>query len=217
MYTHIGLGIVALAAIMVLPISEDSVSDSQMYGFATIALNDATGNTVFEQVVHNIIVADGESFMLAQTFNNGSGNFVPEVDLIDTICVTMQGSFAESDAETATSFNANSDNDTQLNCIPIARGTGSEPFTITNVGGVNTATSFTETFNATGTGQHVDADSVITGIGICSSEAQSATDDAFQDCSVGAGDAPLLAVFNTADVTLGTDDTVDITYTLTLE
>ena len=87
MYTHIGLGIVALAVIFTIPISDESVDDSShVYGFVTLALHDAAGNAIFEQIIHNQLVNKGEDYMLAQSFNNGTdgaGFQDQEVDLIE--------------------------------------------------------------------------------------------------------------------------------------
>jgi len=213
MYTHIGLGIVALAVIFTIPISEESTSDSaHMYGFVTLALNDAAGIPVFEQIIHNQIVDKGEDYMLAQSFNNGTGGTTSfqevENDLIDAICVTVEANFVALENENATGFNANS-GATNLNCESVV-------FTISGSQASTPATLF----NATGgTSQNVASGGVtITGIVICSNEGKTSDADAFADCSVAdASTAPVIATVNTADVTLGTSDTVSITYTLTLD
>jgi len=213
MYTHIGLGIIALAAIMVIPISENSVDESKIYGYVTLAVHDVTGNTLFEQIIHNQLLDTGENFMLGQTFSNGTLPIGTDANLIDTICVSVDASFTANLLDTldTVAFNANAAA-TDNNCRA-ASTNGPEAVVILN----DAATISTQTFNATGTPKNIAADAIITGIGICSNEAATQADDSFQDCTETAGDAPLIAAVDTADVTLGASDTVDITYTLTLE
>jgi len=211
MYTHIGLGIIALAAIMVLPISEDLVDESKIYGYVTLAVHDVTGNTLFEQIIHNNLINTGENFMLGMTFRNGSLPITTDSNLIDTICVSLDAPFLFPEEIIASTFNTDANSAGNVNCKSVP-GTLGDSVTILN----DAATINTLTFNATGTVQNIAADATITGIGICSNEGDE-TNDAFEGCAVAAGDAPLLAVVDTADVTLGASDTVDITYTLTLE
>jgi len=214
MYKYLALGIIAIAGIMAIPVSVETFDDSKMYGFATLVLRDAAGQAVFEQIIHNDIVAVGENYMLAQSFSNGTGTFTAEGDTIDALCVTAQGAFAVDEVETAATFFAN-DNLATYTCETVS-------FTIAQALGVNTATTGAITFNASGTNPNIGSGNTITGIGVCSDEGATSDNagelEAFNTgCSVTANSSPLIAEVNTSDVTLTGAETVDITYTLTLE
>ena len=214
MYKYLALGIIAIAGIMAIPMSADSQDDSKMYGFATLVLRDAVGLAVFEQIIHNDVVAIGENYMLAQSFNNGTGNFVLEIDTIDALCVTAKVGFVVEESETAADF-FSEDALEEFTCETVA-------FTITSVSGVSTATTGAITFNATASTGNIATTDTITGIAVCSDKGAASDNkddkEAFNTgCSVISGAAPLIAVVNTADVTLAGSETVDITYTLTLE
>ena len=211
MYKYVALGIIAIAGIMAIPVSVDSQDDSKMYGYATLVLRDAAGQAVFQQIIHNDLLNRGENYMLAQSFNNGTGGFIStEADLVDSICVTSEGSFSVDETETAAQFNSN-DNQSGFSCESVL-------FTITAEG--NTATTGAIQFNSSGTNPNIVSGQIITGIGICSDNGQTnegRNDASNEGCGTSAGDAPLIAEVNTSDVTLTDPETVEITYTLTLE
>ena len=203
MLKFLGLGLIFVAVIMLVPAVNYNIQSDlpKMYGIATIVLKDSSGNTLFENVIHNQVVDTGTTFMLDQTFGDGN-TAVADASQVDTMCVTDASApnGATSDAETAALFNAENGL-TGNNCI------GAISFTTAST----TAGSGTRTFSA---GTHFPAGTVVGGIGICGDNGAASP---FNDCSVAAGDAPLLAVVNTTDVTVNTGESVDITYTLTLD
>lgn len=216
MYKYLALGIIAIAGILAIPVTVDSQDDSKLYGYATLVLRDAVGQAVFQQIIHNNIVDGGENYMLSQTFFNGSGNFVNVAfDKIDALCVTTEVGFSASETINATTFN-DANPTAGFNCEQTE-------FTITNIDSVNLATTGVIQFNASGSVVNIISGETITGVGVCSDNGQAAENvqEAFvAGCSTAAGstnNAPLLAVFDTSDVTLTGTETVDITYTLTLE
>ena len=206
MLKFIGFGLIFLAFIMVLPATSSNTQTDlpKMYGIATIVLKDSTGNILFENEIHNQVVDVGTTYMLDQTFGDGN-TAISDASQVDAICVTDAvtpfGSTVGGDGETAAGFNTENTLGPDPNCI------GGIVFT-TNP---TTATSGTRTFSA---GTHFPAGTTIGGIGICGDNGAGGN---FLDCSEAVGDAPLLAVFNTAEVTVNTGESVDITYTLTLD
>jgi len=81
MYKFIGIGLLAFLALIIIPVSSATQSDDpSMYGMATIALKDKSGNILFENQVHNEVVDQGTAFMLNATFRGGTwpGNWVAE-------------------------------------------------------------------------------------------------------------------------------------------
>ena len=161
MFKYLALGIIAIAGIMAIPISQDSQDDSKMYGFVTLVLRDAAGLAVFEQIIHNDVVEVGENYMLAQSFSNGTGNFVSEGDTIDALCVTAKSSFVVEESETAADFFSEDNITSRFPCETVA-------FTITNVNGVNSATTGAIRFNATDTTGNIATGDTIKGIAVCS-------------------------------------------------
>lgn len=206
MLNFIGFGLIFLAFIMILPSTNSNTQSDlpKMYGIAKIVLKDPTGNILFENEIHNQVVDVGTTYMLDQTFRDANTEVV-DASQVDAICVTDAvtpfGSTAGGDSETAAGFNTENTLDTDPNCI------GGIVWTTNDI----TATSGTQTFLA---GTHFPAGTTIGGIGICGDNGAGGN---FLNCSVAAGDAPLLAVFDTAQVTVNTGESVDITYTLNLD
>jgi len=205
MLKFIGFGLIFLAFIMILPATNSNTQSDlpKMYGIATVVLKDSTGNILLENIIHNQVVDVGTAFMLDQTF--GDGNVaVADASQVDTMCVTNAltpfGSTPAGDGETAAGFNIENGLGGS-NCI------GAIVFTTA----ATTGNSGTRTFSA---GTHFIAGTTVGGIGICGDNGVASP---FNDCSVAVGDAPLLAVFDTTDVTVNLGESVDITYTLTLD
>ncbi|HLC24683.1 MAG TPA: hypothetical protein VJJ25_03535 [Nitrosopumilaceae archaeon] len=201
MLKFLGFGLIFLAFIMLLPANSNVQSDSlKMYGIATLVLRDSTGEMLFENVIHNLVVDSGTAYMLEQTFGDGSTE-VSDADQVDTVCVTdaLTPDGATDDAETADDFNTEN-NLTPDNCI------GNISFILLP----NSATTGALTFEA---GTHFPDGTEIGGIGVCGNGAQGLLPDG---CDTTAGQAPLLAVVDTTDVTVNSGETVDITYTLEL-
>lgn len=214
MYKYLALGIIAIAGIMAIPISVDSQDESKVYGYVTLVLRDAGGQAMFEQIIHNDLIAIGENYMLNQSFNNGTGGFIAEGDRIDALCVTAKVGFAVNETNTAQTF-GDQDNLQEFSCETVS-------FTIANNVGVNTATTGIVEFNATAVNGNIATGDTITGIGVCSDQGAASdnagTLEAFNTrCSVTGSASPLIAEVDTSDVTLSGAETVDITYTMTLE
>ena len=207
MLKFLGFGLIFLAFIMILPTNNSNTQSDlpKMYGIATIVLKDSTGNILFENVIHNQVVDTGTAYMLDQTFGDGN-TAVSDGSQVDTICVTNasipNGSTAGGDGETAALFNAEN---------TITGGKQCKGGIIFVTAGSTTAVSPVQTFSAGGT--NFPDGTTIGGIGVCGDNGLASP---FAACST-AGDAPLLAVFNTTDVLVNTGESVDITYTLTLD
>lgn len=204
MLKFLGFGLIFLAFIMILPDSNSNTQSDlpKMYGIATIILKDSTGNILFENVIHNQVVDAGTTYMLDQTFGDG-GTDVSDANQVDTMCVTdaLAPSGATDDTETAADFNTENGL-TGNNCK------GNISFTTA----ATTAGSGTQTFSAA---THFPAGTVVGGIGICGNGGNGS--GPFPDCDTTAGQAPLLAVVDTTNVTVNAGESVDITYTLTLD
>ena len=202
MLKFLGFGLIFLAFIMILPTSNSNIQSDlpKMYGIATLVLRDSAGNMLFENVIHNEVVNTGTDFMLDQAFGGDGSTLTNDGDQVDTMCVT--NAVPVDTANTATAFSFNSDNGlTDSNCI------GNIVWTRTETTASSGVTTFSEPTN-------FPANTVVTGIGICGNNILGPS---FNDCQTGANQAPLLAVFDTTDVTVGTGESVDITYMLTLD
>jgi len=209
MLKFIGFGLIFLAFIMILPANSNTQSDlPKMYGIATIVLKDSTGNILFENVIHNQVVNTGTAYMLDQTFRDLATTDVSDADQVDTICVTNANppAGATDDNQDADAFNTE-------NTIVGNTCKGGITFVTGVTLGQTTAVSPVQTFLAGGT--NFPDGTTIRGIGVCGDNG-ALSPFLFPDCST-AADAPLLAVFDTTDVLVNTGESVDITYTLTLD
>jgi hypothetical protein len=188
---------------MILPATNSNPQSDlpKMFGIATVVLKDSTGNILFENVIHNQVVDVGTTYMLDQAFGDANAE-VADANQVDTMCVTdfAAPDGATNDAETTADFNTENGL-VGNNCI------GAISFTTA----ATTASSGTRTFSA---GTHFPAGTVVGGIGICGDNGVASP---FNNCSEAVGDAPLLAVVDTTNVTVNSGESVDITYTLTLD
>ena len=207
MLKFLGCGLIFLAFIMILPASNSNTQSDlpKMYGIATIVLKDSTGNILFENVIHNQVVDTGTAYMLDQTFRDGNTE-VSDANQVDTICVTNALAVDTTDTATATSFN--SDN---LLTVSDKNCKGGIIFVTLVTNFQTTAVSPAQTFSAGGT--NFPDGTTVKGIGVCGDNGAVSP---FHNCST-AGDAPLLAVVDTTDVLVNITESVDITYTLTLD
>ena len=203
MLKFLGFGLIGLMVIMLVPAVSSVKSDlPAMYGIATIVLKDSTGDILFKNEIHNQVVDVGTGYMLDQTFGD-AGTDVADANQVDTICVSNASAPAGATDDTATAATFNTENTlTSNNCK------GNIVFTTA----ATTAGSGTQTFSAT---THFPAGTVVGGIGVCGNGANGA--GPFADCDTTANQAPLLAVVDTTNVTVNTGESVDITYTLTLD
>ena len=205
MLKFLGFGLIFLAFIMILPVSNSNTQSDlpKMYGIATIVLKDSTGNILFENVIHNQVVDTGTAYMLDQTFGDGN-TAVSDANQVDTICVTNAVVVDTADTATATSFNFD-------NLLTSNNCKGGIIFVTDVTAGQTTAISPAQTFSAGGT--NFPDGTTVRGIGVCGDNGASSP---FPDCSMGT-DAPLLAVVDTTDVLVNSNESVDITYKLTLD
>jgi len=202
MYKYIGIGLLSVFAIMMIPAqSQTSSSGLTLYGVAKFALHDAAGNEVFTQIVHNRLVNEGETFIIDQTFQDGTASLAENAS-IGSICISRDSSFTSNLAETlsASSFDTN-DGLTASNC--------KEDTTVddSTQGTAVVAPAAFSTSNLDSAGQ------TITGIGVC--QALVASDSDFANCAAGGSGsgAKLFAAIDTSDVTLNSGETVTVSYT----
>ena len=203
MYSYIGLAMLGLFAFMVIPINVDANEDSiTHYGMGTIVHLDADGNEIYQESVHNIIVDEGETFLLEQTFFDGDVGEAADGDRMGSICVTAEGSFAPTEATTASSFDA-ADGLVSTNCIE-------DTDTVDTTSTQGLAVIGPETFLAA---THVPVSTVITGIGICqgiTAASPFANCEAAQAAPVG---ELLAAIAFASSVTLNAGESLQVTYT----
>ncbi len=188
----------AVFAVMVIPSQVDTENGKiTYYGMGTIVLNDAFGNEMFAQTVHNRVVNTGETLIVNQAFQDGVAS-IAEASAVASICVTEDVSFTTNLAETLTaaSFDGATTIITGLECKEdIAVDVSTQGTAV-----IGALTFTTSNLDAAGES--------ITGIGIC--QATSLNDLDFGTCAV---NGVLFAGVDTTDVTLNTGETVQITYT----
>jgi len=204
MYKTLGLAMFGVFAMMVLPSGIDATQDEIVFwGHATIEHLDANGDVIMTQTVHNRLVDTGETFLLNQGFDDGTLQTDTE-ELVNSICVTAEASFADtSETTTASSFDT-ADTFTATNCV-----TDDSVDTSTTQGTAVIGPLTFDTANLDAAGE------TITGIGVC--QGVTANNNDFADCATGNGGAGILfAQVNVTDTTLNTGETVQITYTFDL-
>jgi len=206
MYKYAGIGLLGLFFVMIYPTSSESIQDGMnLYGAGTVNVFDKAGNSVFTQTVHNQLFDQGEGFILDQTFTDldAQGGDVADNVQIGAICLSVNTISSADETTGAAVFNSGNGrgSTTPLNCIT--------DDTVTNSSSVVTIGPLT--FQASASAESVTnwiATETIGSIGIC--DAQAANNNV-SDCTT-----TLFAVVDTSDVTLGIDETVDITYTFDL-
>ena len=196
-------GLLAILAITIVPFSgETNSTDGKFYGYVTLVAYDENRNEVLSQTIHNRLVDTGETFLLENTFRDGTTEIVDNVQ-IGAICIiedatTMAANVVET--HTAAFFDGNNTIvGGNLNCIPDV----SDADLTTQGLAVLGMTQFTG-------GTNLDSGETIHGIGICQSNSGAAP---FEDCAT---TGILFSVIDTSDVTLVTSETVDITYTFNM-
>ena len=187
---------------MMVPGIDQTIEQSKMYGVATLVAYDLEKNEIFSQSIHNQLVDTGEDYINHMVFSDG--NSVADADAIGSICAYDDGVAISTFGEGTNATVFDSGNTlTELNCVT------STGVTVTN--GTSLAVIGPLTFTGgIGGGANVDATGTVNGIGICGAHN---TDAAFNGC---ASEGILFAIVDTSDVTLGTGETVDITYTFSL-
>ena len=203
MYKITSIGLLGLIAILVIPVGTQSMTNEgfNLYGQATMTYNDAFGNEMLTQTVHNQLFNEGEDFILEQTFKNGTTAITADNVSIGAICLNAATPVTD-ETTTNTAFNSAHDaadgGSTETTCKTDGEvGFGSQIATIGPL-----------TFTATASSGNWFPTDTITSIGVC--DATSGNTDV-RGCTT-----TLFALVNTSDVTLADGETVDITYTFNL-
>jgi len=205
MYKYLGFGLLTLAAILMIPAQDVvSISNPIMYGMAVLSVYDGAGNQLSSNTVHNNVVNEGTIAMMGFTFDedlNLAGG--AEATQADAYCLTDAGGFAALNTITSVNFlttggggtNGLDDDDggTDASCIAVA-------FTLTSTSVTGATANFV-------TGTNVPIGTTITGFAVCDVDAD------VDGCT--AANRLISAIAST--VTLGTGETVDITYVLLLD
>ncbi len=215
MYKFIGLAMMGVFAMMVIPGGNFDVtqSDKLLYGMATIEKYDNQGNEVFQQSIHNDLTDQGSDYILEAIFSTvnepvATAQAFGAICVSDVAAVEGDGSIENDTAATFDSPNALNDA-TNVTCED-DQGDVTKSGQIATIGPL----TFTEVNDATG---NVNTDQTIRSVGICQKDTQNAGDSGFIDCELGsAGTGLLLAVVSVTATTLGSGETVDITYTFDL-
>jgi len=202
MYKIASIGLLGLIAILVIPAGTQSMTNDGLglFGQATMTYNDVSGNEMLTQTVHNQLFDQGESFILEQTFKNGTAHTADNIS-IGAICISNAVA-ATDESQTHIQFNANhtssSSSTTETNCE--TDGTVTFASQIATIGPLQ--------FQATTGDNNWLATETINHIGICAAEASNAD---IRGCQ-----SILFAVVDTSAVVLASGETVDITYTFNM-
>jgi len=185
----------------------ESFTNPSMYGMAILTVYDSTGNTLLTNTVHNEVLDVGTARMLSNMFTDG-GAIVGaiEADQADGICLTDALAFdptGANDAMTAATFSTTGGGGT--NGLDNGGLAGLSCKTVTWTLTTNDATGATTNFAAGDV--NVPDTTTITGFAICDL-------DGGADFCVTTTD--IVSAIGTS-VTLGTGETVDITYVLNLD
>ena len=181
-------------------------------GVATIVHQDGDGNVLGEQSVHNLLLNEGEDFILQQVFMDSQS--AVDSAQIGAICLSSAPDSTIAEGLSASDFNTNHNNNAEIpntGASTIAAADTHECLTDTSVGSSGQIATvgplvFTANNTATqGSESNWKPDVPIRIIGICQGFSAANGEDA---CT-----APLFAAVNITDVTLGIDETLTVTYT----
>jgi len=199
----------SIFAMMVIPGNIDTAQNELvLYGMANIVKYDAVGNEVFQQTIHNQLTNQGEQYILGAVFQNGT-SAEANITSFGAICVSDAAQPSASDSELHTAFLFDAGNAHNTGTLTCEKDEGTS---INTDSGVATIGPFTFAAGS----DNVEDDDQINSIGICQvDDAVSNGAIGFVDCQLGgdASDGALLAVIGVTATTLGTGETVDITYT----
>lgn len=210
MYKYLGLGLMALVAVLMIP-AQNVVSfteQSSMYGMAILAVKDSSGNTLMTNTVHNEVLDVGTGRMLANMFEE-TGNIAGAInaDQADGICLTDAVGFdptGANDAMTSTTFSGSGGGGT--NGLDTGGLAGASCITVVwTITAGTTVTGATTNFQANNV--NVPDTTTITGFAVCD------LDGGADFCVTGTDIVSAIAT----SVTLGAGETVDITYVLILD
>ena len=203
LYKYVGIGLLALFALIAIPLTIDAETDDpRMYGMTFLSLKDSTGNVLFENIIHNEVVDEGTRYMFDITLEQASP-ISSVTEAVNAICLTNEVAFAVDEGETATSFNSGILSNGFERCI------GNFDFTITS----NAADSGSHTFVA---GTHIGPGITATGIGICNIPFNASPNTA-TNCDTTVGTSPMFAVIDTPDILVNTNEELRVRYILNLD
>jgi len=204
MYKYLGFGLLSLVAILMIPAEDvESISDAGMYGMAILTVRDSADNILFTNTVHNLIPDQSTAQMLGNMFVD-AGTITGDAEALqaDGICLTDSVGFTADNALNSTNF-ATTGGGGAGNSLDGAAGNSCKTVTWTMT--AQAATGALTNFAAGGT--NVPDGTTITGFAVCDLGAGP------DFCDTGSN---LVAAIDTS-VTLGTGETVDITYVLNLD
>jgi hypothetical protein len=197
-YLLASIGLAAVFVMGVIPADISSQVDSKFYGTATLVLNDANGNEVFTQTVHNRVLDAGEDFLIEAAFEDGTAR--AEASSIGSICISS-GTIVDNDETYLVGAFDTANAITEANC--------EQDNTVTTTG--STAVIGPLNFEAATNDNNLGAGDTVTGIGICQNVVADNND--YNNCATS---GILFAIVNTSDVTLASGESVDVTYTFDL-
>lgn len=193
------MGVVAMMMIPGNFIALQGEQPALFYGAGTATLLDSQGNEQYSQTIHNRLVDSGEAFLLSQTFEDGTT--VADDIQVGAICIS---NFAVTIDELEVALDFDTDN---------TLDTADEPCKEDTVGDVAIASSIATvnppTFTCGGT--NCADGNTITGFAVCQSV--TAVDTDFKLCGATGAGAMFAVIDLIPDITLATDETLDITYT----
>lgn len=197
MYKYLGIGLLGIFTMMLIPAQgQDVPAGFNFYGIANLVVHDAYGNELLRHTTHNVVVDDGEEFVIDQVFNEGTVPVAASAT-IGSMCITGTVAFAPTDLTDAAAIDGDGVIATATRCHNVAF--------VDQTGGVVNNVASPETFTTTDSGLSVP----ITGIAICQNNLAT-----FLNCDFGGGGANILfaAVVISPSVTLAAGETVDIDY-----
>lgn len=213
MYKILSVALLGVLVALIVPAaSVETVSNDDrpaFYGYSVMALKDTTGTVVFENTVHNEVLSLGVDFILDQVFNDDGGVVTADVLSVDAICIFVTASpmadlfGAGNETITLVQLNDNLGDQANANdnCI------GDIEFTTTGAGADGVASAVSTTANFQANSVHMEDGATVVGIAICQTVGSPAN-----ECA-----APVFAMIDTADITVNVGETLDISYTMTID
>ena len=212
MYKILSLALVGVLAAMIFPAAFETNSDDKLaafYGYTVIALKDPSGTVLFENGVHNNVLSNGADFVLDQVFGDGNEP-VNDAGSVDAVCINLNPRFGvnlfdagneSTISNTLVNYNLNDGDPANADLLCQV---GVFTTAASGADGIASAVSATENFVAAGT--NLPDGGTVFGIAICEVTADQ------NDCEF-----PIFALVDTSDVTVNAGETLDVTYTMTLD
>ncbi|RMW37712.1 MAG: hypothetical protein EA442_05195 [Candidatus Nitrosopelagicus sp.] len=203
MIKYFGIGLLAIFAMMVIPVQANpAATGNVMYGILTVTQNDANGNEVLTQTIHNSLQDQGEAMIIEQVFREGgTGEISTDSQQIGAICLSNHASFAVTDSITAANFDTNDTigDGSENNCI-VDTDVDNSTAGVAVIGPL----TFTQ-------GTHMPTGTIY-GIGIC--QANGGTSP-YSNCD--SGGQHLFASVDINDIVIAASETAQITYTFDVD